>query len=187
MGSNPTRGIDVCLYLFCVCVVLCGNGLASGWSTVQGVLPTPYKIHSFIINSEWEQAREPNPSRWKKYLIGQHIYIYIVQVRMYKITQFNPDINTSFQLTSCFMLLEILSQPYIFCLKNSMAVSAVMFRNSLCTSYWTPCRWISDETYGSCITASQAIFVTPPEMTWRMPTLGDGYEGRNHYPGQILH
>jgi hypothetical protein len=23
MGSNPTRGMDVCLRLFCVCVVLC--------------------------------------------------------------------------------------------------------------------------------------------------------------------
>jgi hypothetical protein len=37
-----------CLYrvcLFCVCVVLCvGSGLATGWSPVQGVLPTVYRI-----------------------------------------------------------------------------------------------------------------------------------------------
>jgi hypothetical protein len=27
VGSNPTRGMDVCLRLFCVCVVLCvGSG-----------------------------------------------------------------------------------------------------------------------------------------------------------------
>jgi hypothetical protein len=33
VGSNPTRGMDVCLHLFCVCVVLCvGSGLATGWS-----------------------------------------------------------------------------------------------------------------------------------------------------------
>jgi hypothetical protein len=31
VGSNPTRGMDVCLRLFCVCVVLCaGSGLATG-------------------------------------------------------------------------------------------------------------------------------------------------------------
>jgi hypothetical protein len=33
---------------------------------VQGVLQTVYKIYNFIINSEWEQAREPNPSREMK-------------------------------------------------------------------------------------------------------------------------
>jgi hypothetical protein len=30
---------------------------------VQEVLPTVYKIHDFIIDSEWEVARERNPSR----------------------------------------------------------------------------------------------------------------------------
>jgi hypothetical protein len=31
--------------LFCVCVVLCvGSGLATGWSSFQGVLPTVYRI-----------------------------------------------------------------------------------------------------------------------------------------------
>jgi hypothetical protein len=28
--------------------------------------PTDYKNHNFIINSGWEQARVPNPSRQKK-------------------------------------------------------------------------------------------------------------------------
>jgi hypothetical protein len=43
--SNPTRGMDICLRLFCVCVVLCvGSGLATGWSPVQGVLQTVYRI-----------------------------------------------------------------------------------------------------------------------------------------------
>jgi hypothetical protein len=35
MGSNPTEDMDVGLHLFCV-----GSGLATGWSLVQGVLPT---------------------------------------------------------------------------------------------------------------------------------------------------
>jgi hypothetical protein len=45
MGSNPTRDMDVGMPLFCVCVVLCvRSGLATGWSTIQGVLPTVYRI-----------------------------------------------------------------------------------------------------------------------------------------------
>jgi hypothetical protein len=46
VGSNPTQGIDVCVRLYCVCVVLCvGTGLAKGWSPVQGVLQTVYRIN----------------------------------------------------------------------------------------------------------------------------------------------
>jgi hypothetical protein len=45
VGSNPTRGMDVCMRLFCVCVVLyVGSGLATGWFPVQGVLLTVYRI-----------------------------------------------------------------------------------------------------------------------------------------------
>jgi hypothetical protein len=45
VGSNPTQGMDVCVRLFCVCVVLCvGSCLATGSSPVQGVLPTMYRI-----------------------------------------------------------------------------------------------------------------------------------------------
>jgi hypothetical protein len=41
VDSNPTQGMDVCVRLFCVCIVLCvGSGLATGWSLVQGVLPS---------------------------------------------------------------------------------------------------------------------------------------------------
>jgi hypothetical protein len=33
VGSNLIRGMDVCLRLLCICVVLCvGSGLATGWS-----------------------------------------------------------------------------------------------------------------------------------------------------------
>jgi hypothetical protein len=41
VGSNPTGGTDVCMPLFCVYVVLfVYSGLATGWSPVQGVIPT---------------------------------------------------------------------------------------------------------------------------------------------------
>jgi hypothetical protein len=44
MGSNPTRGMDVCVPLFCVSVVLwVGSSLAMDWSPVQGVLPTVFR------------------------------------------------------------------------------------------------------------------------------------------------
>jgi hypothetical protein len=44
VGSNLTC-TDVSVRLFCVYIVLCvGNGLATGWSSVQGVLPTVYRI-----------------------------------------------------------------------------------------------------------------------------------------------
>jgi hypothetical protein len=37
--------LDVCVHLFCACVVLCaGSGHSTGWSPVQGVLPTVYTI-----------------------------------------------------------------------------------------------------------------------------------------------
>jgi hypothetical protein len=45
VGSNPTRGMDVYVRLFCVCAVLCiGRGISTGWSLVQGVLLSVYRI-----------------------------------------------------------------------------------------------------------------------------------------------
>jgi hypothetical protein len=45
VGSNPTRGMDVCVLLFCVyAVVRVGRGLARDWSPIQGVIPTVYMI-----------------------------------------------------------------------------------------------------------------------------------------------
>jgi hypothetical protein len=57
VGSNPTQGICVCVRLFCVCVVLCVcSGLATAWSSVQGVLP--------IVNGlrNWKSAQGPTKS-----------------------------------------------------------------------------------------------------------------------------
>jgi hypothetical protein len=48
VGSNLIQGMDVCVCLFCVYVVLCvGSGLVTGWSPVQGVLPTVYRIKNW--------------------------------------------------------------------------------------------------------------------------------------------
>jgi hypothetical protein len=45
VGSNPTQSMDVCVRLFCVCVVLCtDSGLKTSWSPVHLVLPSVYKI-----------------------------------------------------------------------------------------------------------------------------------------------
>jgi hypothetical protein len=45
VGLNFTRIMDVCVRLFCICVVLCvGNGLSNGRSHAQGVQPTVYRI-----------------------------------------------------------------------------------------------------------------------------------------------
>jgi hypothetical protein len=45
VDSNHTQCMDVCVRLFCVCIVLCvGWRLATGWSPVQGVLPTVYRV-----------------------------------------------------------------------------------------------------------------------------------------------
>jgi hypothetical protein len=41
-----------------------GRGHATGCSPVKGVLLSVYKIKiSELINSDWEQARQPNPPR----------------------------------------------------------------------------------------------------------------------------
>jgi hypothetical protein len=58
VGSNSALGMNVwCVRLFCVCVVLCvGRGLATGWSPVQGVLPTVYRSRNW---SEMRVSRMP--------------------------------------------------------------------------------------------------------------------------------
>jgi hypothetical protein len=38
------KGIECYLHLFCVCVILLGSGLTTGWSPTQGFLPTVYMI-----------------------------------------------------------------------------------------------------------------------------------------------
>jgi hypothetical protein len=56
VGSNPTQGMDVCVHLTCVCLVLCiGRGFAMGLSPVQGVLPTVYRITKILKAVKVEQ------------------------------------------------------------------------------------------------------------------------------------
>jgi hypothetical protein len=42
--SNATQGMDVCLRLFCVRVLLLVDSLVTGWSPIQGVLPIVNRI-----------------------------------------------------------------------------------------------------------------------------------------------
>jgi hypothetical protein len=59
-GSNPTQAMDVCVHLFYVCVVLCvGSGRATGWSPVQGVLPTVYGLRNWKAVKAQQRAVEP--------------------------------------------------------------------------------------------------------------------------------
>jgi hypothetical protein len=56
LGSNPARGMDVCVYS--VFVLSCvGSGLATGWSLVQGFLPTVYKCKITEPHKEEAKAR----------------------------------------------------------------------------------------------------------------------------------
>jgi hypothetical protein len=60
VGSNPSRGMDVCLRLtaFILFVLPCvSSGLATGWSLVQGVLPTVYKCKIAEPHKEEAKAR----------------------------------------------------------------------------------------------------------------------------------
>jgi hypothetical protein len=56
VGSNPARGMDVCVYSVFVlsCVV---SGLATGWSLVQGVLSAVYKCKITEPHKEEAKAR----------------------------------------------------------------------------------------------------------------------------------
>jgi hypothetical protein len=42
VGSNPTRGMDVCAF-----ILFLSSGLVTGWSPVQGVLPTVYGLRNW--------------------------------------------------------------------------------------------------------------------------------------------
>jgi hypothetical protein len=67
VGSDSTKGMDVCVCLFCVCIVSC---LAKGWSAVQGVLSTVLGLRNWSetkrfmdalcskVGAKWEGERD---------------------------------------------------------------------------------------------------------------------------------
>jgi hypothetical protein len=60
LGSSPTQDMDVCVRLFCVCDILgVGRGPATGWSPVQGVLPTMYRLRNWKAAKAQQRAIEP--------------------------------------------------------------------------------------------------------------------------------
>jgi hypothetical protein len=58
VDSNPTQCMDACLYLFC----LLGSGLATGWSPVQGVLPTVLNKETPVKRSVSQMPCAPSGS-----------------------------------------------------------------------------------------------------------------------------
>jgi hypothetical protein len=57
VDSNPTRGMDICVRLFCVCVVLCiGTSLATGWSMSK----ESYRLCIGLRN--WKSGWDPTKS-----------------------------------------------------------------------------------------------------------------------------
>jgi hypothetical protein len=58
--ESRSRHGYLCVRLFCVCLVLCiVSGLATGWSTVQGILSTVYTIKNLKKRPRSTRAVEP--------------------------------------------------------------------------------------------------------------------------------
>jgi hypothetical protein len=47
VGSNPTRGMDICALLFCLCAVCVDSGIATSWSPVQEILQTVCRLRNW--------------------------------------------------------------------------------------------------------------------------------------------
>jgi hypothetical protein len=106
VDSNCIWGMSVCLRLFCV-----GSGFAKGWSSIQGVLPAVYEIHNFIINSEWEQTREPSPSK-RTVRYRAHQTIQQLQFLTFVKSQYG-QLHASKKINSCYNMAEgLLAKAY---------------------------------------------------------------------------
>lgn len=90
--------------------------------------------------------------------------------------QLKPDINSIFQLTFPLEFFETFSwSPLRFASWNQMALLTDNFYNTLCHTCWILSRRrILDETCGSCLMAPQPTSVAAPEITLRLPALGNG-------------
>jgi hypothetical protein len=47
VGSNPTRCLNICVRVFCICVLCIGSCLVTDWSPAQGVLPTVHRLRNW--------------------------------------------------------------------------------------------------------------------------------------------
>jgi hypothetical protein len=78
VGSNPTQDMNICVCLFCICVVLCvGSSLATGWFPVQGVLPSVCRIKNLKKSDQVPKGRRAierereNRRKWKSLDVNQ--------------------------------------------------------------------------------------------------------------------
>jgi hypothetical protein len=67
------QGVDVCVHLFCVYVLLCvGSGLVTTWPPVQGVLPTVYRVKK-LRNRPKSNKRTVEPQ------IDKHVFLNLMR------------------------------------------------------------------------------------------------------------
>jgi hypothetical protein len=162
--SNPTRGMDVCVYsvfvLFCV-----SSGLATGWSCVQGILPTVYRIKKLKCNKAFHgcpmlhsgsnrRMRErgiynvARESIWMAYFINTShqsvcLYVYVARQLLGK-TLFRQRIkrnNRRIDWRVVFYAVRVLSKESLWiCLKItllSLCFCVSVFPSSKLLNGWT--------------------------------------------------
>jgi hypothetical protein len=62
VGSNPTQGMDVCVYS----VFVWGSGLATGWFPVQKVLPTVLRLRNWTDTKRFtDEEEEEEEEEWR--------------------------------------------------------------------------------------------------------------------------
>jgi hypothetical protein len=135
--SNTTQGLDVCLRLFCICVVLCvGSGFVTDWSPVNGVLPTMYKIKKLrrrpVFNKELESRTKSSINIWLSttwhlsncIYLHQHKYCrYAVYINyLLHVSAFRPswDLCIHCWLHCSLLILSSVCSGYILCCRFGM-------------------------------------------------------------------
>jgi hypothetical protein len=125
-----------------------GSGLAMGWSPVQAVLPTVYKIHNFRINCEWEQVREPNPST-KQFKQFVRIVTRKASTIIRRVLDRQLDLLDHKQLhtITIYTLYDSLLQPQLF--SEDCCSARIFTRNSPSKKPWSSATWPSVYSLGT--------------------------------------
>jgi hypothetical protein len=122
VGSNPTRGIDVSVRLFCVCVVLCvGSGLATGLSPVRGVLPAVCRLRNW---KSWKGPAKGYRSREKKERI-----LTLARVSMAWSDQYIPTLD----MTNVFVVRKLNREYRLLAKGVTFMATALLICKGICT------------------------------------------------------